>query len=151
MNVILLNMNQQRVTLLVLLDLSAALDTVHQAILLDRLHTHFGISGHAHSWFKSYLHNRCQSISTHGGKSKRFEGKYGVPHGSCLGTLLFVLYSSKLFTTIVHAYTDDTELYISFKANSSWEQSAVLRTCKKVLLTSEIGCYLTGQIKTKKR
>ena len=136
MNDILFTTNQQRVTLLVLLDLSAALDNVDQAILLDRLHTHFGISGHAHSWFKSYLHHRFQSISTHGGTSERFEGKHGVPHGSCLGPLSFVLYASKLFTIIVHAYGDETELYISFNANSSEEQSAALRTCKNVLLTS---------------
>ena len=117
-NDILLNMNQQRVTLLVLLDLSGAFDTVDHIILLDRLYTDFGISGHVHSWFTSYLRDRSQFISINGGTSWRFEVKYGVPQGSCLGPLFFVLYVSKLFTIIdrhlqkAHAYADDTQLYI---------------------------------------
>ena len=131
MNDILLNMNQQRVTLLVLLELSAAFDKVDHAILLDRLHFNFGIAAHAHSWFKPYLHHRFQSIFIPGGTSKRFEVKYGVSQGSCLGPLLFVLYANNLFTIIerslpdVHAYANDTELYIPFNANSD-EQPATL-------------------------
>ena len=147
---ILLNMNQQWITLLVLLELSAASDTVDYAILLDRLYTHFGILGHAHPWFKSHLHHRFQSISIHSRISKRFEAKYGVPQGSCLGPLLFILYASKLLTTMehhlpeVHAYADDTQLYISFNANSSEEQSTALENMQKCIAQSEIGCYLTG-------
>ena len=69
---------------------------------------------------------RFQSISIHGGTSKKFEAKYGVPQESCLGLTLFFLYASKLFTIIErhHAYADDTQLYMSFNANSSEEQSA---------------------------
>lgn len=67
-------MNRQQV----LLGLSAAFDTVDHSILLDRLHSHFGISGQAHSWFKSYLHHRFQFKSIHGETLKRFEVKYGV-------------------------------------------------------------------------
>ena len=126
---ILLNMNQQRVTLLVLLDLSAAFDIVDHKILLDRLHTDFGKSGQVHSWFRSYLRGRSQSISVNGGTSMNFQIKYGVPQGSCLGPLLFVIYAGKLFEIIerhlpdVHTYADDTQLYISFNAASSVEQS----------------------------
>ena len=133
----LLNMKRQRVTLLVVLDLSTAFDTVDHTILLDRLHTHFGISGHAHFWFKCYLHHRFQSISIHGGTSKRFEVKYSVPHGSCLGPLSFVLYASKLFTIIerhlpdVRAHADDTLLYISFNVNSGEEQSVALENMQR--------------------
>ena len=128
-NDILLNMNQQRVTLLVLLDLSAAFDTVDHKILLDRLHTDFGISGQVHSWFESYLRDRFQSISVNSGTSVNFQMKYSVPQGSCLGPLLFVIYASKLFEIIerhlpdVHTYADVTQLYISFNAASSVEQS----------------------------
>ena len=93
-------MNRQRVTLLVLLDLSAAFHTVDHGILLDRLYTDFGISGNVHSWFTSYLHDRFQSISINRETSRWFEVKYGVPQGSCLGPLLFTLYASKLFTII---------------------------------------------------
>ena len=122
----LLNMKRQRVTLLVVLDLSTAFDTVDHTILLDRLHTHFGISGHAHFWFKCYLHHRFQSISIHGGTSKRFEVNYGVPQGSCLSLLMFVLYTSKLFTIIylMSVHMPMTHMFISFNANSSEERSA---------------------------
>ena len=139
-NDILLNMNQQRVTLLVLLDLSAAFDTVDHTILLNRLSSDFGISGQAYSWFDSYLRNRFQSISINGKTSTKFHTKYGVPQGSCLGPLLFVLYTSRLFKIIehhlpdVHTYADDTQLYVSFSADSSFEQSAALEAMQSCIV-----------------
>ena len=101
--------------------------------MLDRLHTDFGISEHVYSWFKTYLHNRFLSVSINGATSNKFETKYGVPQGSCLGPLLFILYTSKLFKVIerhlpnVHAYADDTQLYISFNANSNDDQLAAVQ------------------------
>ena len=71
-NGILMNMDQQNVTLLVLLDLSTAFDTVDHAILLDHLYSNFGITSQALFWFKPYLHNRQQSISVNCGKSRKF-------------------------------------------------------------------------------
>ena len=96
-NDILLNMNSQRVTLLVLLDLSAAFDTVDHGILLRRLNTTFGIRGKVLKWFSSYLLGRSQCILFDGVKSDSFDLRSGVPQGSCLGPLLFVVYASKLF------------------------------------------------------
>jgi len=125
-------MNKKHFALLVLLDLSVAFDTVDHSILLDQLHSSFGISGPVLSWFSSYLNNRSQFISVNGATSKHFDLQYGVPQGSCLGPLLFVIYASKLFSVLeyhlpdIHAYTDDTQLYISFKPDSSAEQSKVL-------------------------
>ena len=105
-NDILLNMNQH-VTLLALLDLSAAFDTVSSSILLNRLSRVFGLTGHVYSWFESYLHSRFQSISINSGISDELHIKYGVPQGLRLGPLLFVLYGSKLFKTIEQHLPDD--------------------------------------------
>ena len=137
---LLMNMNSQQLTLLVLLDLSSAFDTVDHKILLDRLHSHFGISGKVLEWFKSYLSNRYQFVSVDGGTSRHFNLKYGVPQGSCLGPLLFVLYSSELFNIIKkhlptsHAFADDTQLYISFKADSDIDKEAALTAMRECIM-----------------
>ena len=70
MNDILLKMNSQHVTLLVMLDLSAAFDTVNHKILLERLQHDVGISGVPLQWFKSYLSNRSQRIAVQGTLSR---------------------------------------------------------------------------------
>ena len=71
-NDILMNMDRQCVTLLVLLDLSAAFDTVDHAILIDRLSTEFGVTGPVLNWFTSYLSNRSQRVSIYGVLSEKF-------------------------------------------------------------------------------
>ena len=78
-NDILMNINCKHVTLLVLLDLSAAFDTVDHDILLARLKLSIGINGIALNWFKSYLNNRSQRVSLNGCTSDSFRLPYGVP------------------------------------------------------------------------
>ena len=85
-NCILLNMNKQHVTLLVLLDLSAAFDTVEHKILLEALNT-LGLGGRVSKWFRSYLSGRSQRILVRGCLSK-FDLNCEVPQGSYLGALL---------------------------------------------------------------
>ena len=119
-NDILTNMNKRRVTLLVLLDLSVAFDTVDPSILLTRLRSKLGLNGTALSWFCSYLSGRTQRISVQGAFSNVFYLRFGVPQGSCLGPILFNIYSSKIFDIVgrhlpkVHCYADDSQLYLSF-------------------------------------
>ena len=78
-NDLLLNMNQQHVTLLVFLDLRSAFDTVDHAILLNRLESLFGISETALPWFKSYLSDREQYVSVDGVSSSDYELNIGYP------------------------------------------------------------------------
>jgi retron-type reverse transcriptase len=99
-NDILRKMNSQEVTLLVTLDLSSAFESVNHEILPRRLRNEFGIHGKVLDWFKYYLHNRGQQISIEGTLSQRFALDSGVPQGSCLGPLLFIIYVSKLFKII---------------------------------------------------
>ena len=115
-NDLLMNMNEQHVSLLVLLDMSAAFDTVDHRILLEHLSSKFGFTGDAFNWFCSYLSQRSQRVVIRGTVSEKFD----VPQGSCLGPLLFIIYASKLFGVIEkhllvsHCYADDTQLYIAF-------------------------------------
>ena len=122
-NDILLNMNRQHVSLLVLLDLSSAFDTVDHDVLLRRLNSAFSISGTVLEWFSSYLEDRSQRVMVRGSLSQSFKLNCGVPQGSCLGPLLFTIYVSKLFDVVknhlptVHCYADDTQLFVSFSPN----------------------------------
>ena len=121
-------MNKQHVTLLVLLDLSAVLDTVDHNVLLTQLHSKFGISGTALEWFSSYLSGRSQRVMVQGNLSQSLILDFAVPRGSCLGPLLFTIYASKLFDVIeghlptVHCYADDTQLYVAFSPNKNTGQ-----------------------------
>jgi hypothetical protein len=100
----------------VFIDLQKAFDTVDHMILLDKLNK-YGVRGLANSWFKSYLSNRKQFVSILGIKSEIKAIKHGVPQGSVLGPLLFILYINDLYTAISKSSTflfaDDTCLLYS--------------------------------------
>ena len=76
-----------------MLDLSAGFDTVDHEILFSRMETRLGIRGNALKWFRSYLHDRSQSVYVKGAKSDPNILKYGVPQRSVLGPLLFNIHT----------------------------------------------------------
>ncbi|CAB3988771.1 Hypothetical predicted protein, partial [Paramuricea clavata] len=126
-------MDQQEVTLLVLIDLSAAFDTIDHAILLETLEKDFGVTGNALKWLTSYLSERKQTILIKDHESEVFNLQSGVPQGSCLGPVLFILYVAGLFKVIdkhlpnAHTYADDTQIYHSFRPDTSLSQDAALK------------------------
>ena len=82
--------------MLVLLDLSAAFDTIQHTKLIRRLQTSYGIEGNALRWFSSYLSERSQVVGIAGNVSRPASLQYGVPQGSVLGPVLFTLYTAPL-------------------------------------------------------
>lgn len=112
--------DNKKCVLLVLLDLSAAFDTVDHHILLSKLEADFKFGGVALSWFKSYLEHRSQTIQISHNSSDPHFLCYGVPQGSILGPVLFSLYTSALGKLISShniyymLYADDTQLYVAF-------------------------------------
>ena len=118
-------MDNQEVTCLVLLDLSAAFDTVDYKILLNQVENHFRIKGMALQWIELYLTNQSQRVvigdmNTIGAKSETISLKFGVPQGCVLGPILFTLYTCLLGQICAkqvqyHLYADDQQIYLSFK------------------------------------
>ena len=126
---------------LVLIDLSAAFDTVSHHILLKRLANQYGVIGDAADWIQSYLSERTQSVLVSGNYSEPTILKYGVLQGSVLGPGLFSDYSSPVASIIqshgvpVNCYADDTQLYAAFHPN---EEAVVLDKLEKCIATLRI-------------
>ena len=126
-NDILIALDQHKAVLLVLLDLSAAFDTIDHGMLLNRL-SDIGIQ----DWLRSYLNNRCQSININGCNSQSIPLRYGVPQGSVLGPFLFTQYTVPIGVICrkhgvsYQLYADDTQIYITFHISNDADRKAAL-------------------------
>ncbi len=120
-NDLLCAVDKQQAVILVLLDLSAAFDTVDHDILLQRLHDEIGVCGVPLQWFESYLTGRKQAITINKTSSSECDLIYRVPQGFVLGPILFTCYTKPLGAIArehgpsLHIYADDTHLYIAVK------------------------------------
>lgn len=106
---------------LVLLDYSKAFDTINHEVLAAILHF-MGLTDDGVSLISSYLGNRFQSVKVDSNISVPLPLVSGVPQGSILGPLLFIIYTSNFHTQIkhcrLHMYADDTQIYHAFTANN---------------------------------
>ncbi len=111
-----LNIDNKKYTIGVFLDLCKAFDTVDHTILLDKLH-HYGVRGQSHALFKSYLSNRKQFTLVNNVRSEVCINPFGVPQGSVLGPLLFLIYINDIRHCIpedsLRLFADDTGIFIS--------------------------------------
>ena len=124
-NDILLALDNHQCVYLVLLDLSAAFDTINHDVFLDRLSNDYAVSGGVSDWMKSYLTDRTQQIAINKTLSDQIGLEYGFPQGSCVGPFGFKLYTKPLteiarkYEINIHLYADDTQLYVSFNLDVS--------------------------------
>ena len=137
-------MDEDKLSVLLLLDNSAAFDTVDHLILLSRLETIFGIRSDALQWFQSYLGERTQYVSVDNFTSSQTPLSFGVPQGSVLGPVLFVLYTTPLSSIIKqyavdhHLFADDTQLQQACRPSDINTLTQTFQEC-----TTDIKAWMT--------
>ena len=127
-------------TVLLMLDLSAAFDTIDHQKLLSRLENHFGITGTPLKWMNSYLNERYQTVSIDGELSKPVRMTYSVPQGSVLGPKNYILYTKPVGAICKkhglnhHFYADDSQLYMTFKPKDLNSKQKALQNIESCLI-----------------
>jgi len=135
MSDILLALDAGDIAALALLDLSAAFDTVDHTILIQHLRTSLGLNDAFLSWFRSYLDQRRQHMCHRGQQSAPSIVQFGVPQGSVLDPLLFVMYTADVVIIVerqglsAHQYADDIQLYSRCHLNVSTSLCRDLGSC----------------------
>uniref|UniRef100_A0A8C6LN66 Reverse transcriptase domain-containing protein n=1 Tax=Nothobranchius furzeri TaxID=105023 RepID=A0A8C6LN66_NOTFU len=153
-NDILMASDKNLESVLVLLDLSAAFDTVDQNVLLGRLEHVVGIKGTSLGWFKSYLSDRFHFVNVHDKSSSYSRVTCGVPQGSVLGTIVFTIYMLPIGKIIrqhginSHCYADDTQLCLSINPDQSNRLGRLQAYLEDIKNWMTQNCLLLNQDKT---
>jgi len=138
------------------LNLSAAFDTVDHNILLRQMRVSYGISGVALNWFLSYLTGRKHHVRYGGRCSETSLVHYGVPQGSVIGPILFIMYTADLIALKQqhglqpHLFADDTQIVGSCCTTSVDIQQHYVTENIYVLPTSPTGCRPTDYSRTRR-
>lgn len=118
-------LDQNKAAVLVMLDLSAAFDSINQSKLLSVLESNYRIQGKALSWFRSYLEERSYRVVIDGASSDPVPLSCGVPQGSVLGPIMFTLYTAPLchilrrHGVMFHKYADDIQIYVPYNPSDA--------------------------------
>lgn len=147
-NDLLCALDDRKCAILVLLDLSAAFDTIDHGIMVSRLRERFGINGTALQWFTSYLQDRCQCIHLKGDSSDPSTLHFGVPQGSVIGPIMFTAYTAPLGDIVrrhsvrLHLYADDTQLYTSFDPTSELDAAQAIKRIQDCVSDIRLWMYV---------
>nr|CAH7718740.1 unnamed protein product [Callosobruchus chinensis] len=144
-----LNMDKGEKCVGIFLDLSKAFDLVDHAILLDKL-DRYGIRGKPFNWFHSYLYDRKHYVEVDNVQSEQHSYNIGVPQGSILGPLLYIIYVNDFPSDCSVMYADDTSLLISGKnlksvveqANSSLSDAQQWYISNRLVVNPKKSVYL---------
>uniref|UniRef100_A0A2A4IWQ4 Reverse transcriptase domain-containing protein n=1 Tax=Heliothis virescens TaxID=7102 RepID=A0A2A4IWQ4_HELVI len=145
-------------SILVLLDFSRAFDAINTNLLLSKL-TYYGFDGASVDWFNSYLTDRSQLVQIHKEDGSTISSfplpvTRGVPQGSILGPLLYILYSADITKSFLncryHMYADDIQLYTSFKGHDVVNAvHGINEDLQRIVTWSEENCLLLNPLKSK--
>ena len=141
-------MDTQEVTLLTLLDLSAALDTIPHALFIEKLAKEYGITGAPLQWFESYFSDRLQQVVIDGAASNLTPLDTGMPQGSGLGPWGYSKYTKglgqliRLLLIMYHMFADDSQLYT--KLNPKKHESETNAKAKLEHCLNQVAAWMTA-------
>ena len=157
------SMNENSQTDLFILDFQKAFDMVPHECLLNKLH-YYGIKGHIHQWIRTWLKQRTQAVVINGVKSDSVPVLSGVPQGTVLGPLMFLLYINDIEGNIVSnikLFADDCLLYRSINSQKDveilredlnhlitwserWQMNFNIKKCYELKITRKLSPLVSG-------